>query len=179
MDDGVDHDKLQLINKKDLEWLAWNWRLVYNQTLFKTKRDIIYGHLNEDVPLLPTPAMILDGIVKAQMDMYANLPEKSRFIDIINYQNKMWKKIFSLSKRDLDLNEPLTEKVLSNPGHDFVKLILYMYSMESFIFREMNKASRLKDVQKIKYYGPFASALGFIVHSGNHRGPKMKKAMKK
>ena len=39
--------------------------------------------------------------------------------------------------------------------------------MESFIFRELNKASRRKDVDKIKFYGPFASALSFIIHCGN------------
>lgn len=41
--------------------------------------------------------------------------------------------------------------------------------MESFVFSEMNKASRMKDESKIQYYGPFASALGFIVHCGNLR----------
>ena len=39
--------------------------------------------------------------------------------------------------------------------------------MESFIFKEMNKASREKDVSKIEQYGPLASALSFIVHAGN------------
>ena len=31
-------DKLKLLNSKDLEWLAWNWRLVYNQKMFTTKK---------------------------------------------------------------------------------------------------------------------------------------------
>jgi hypothetical protein len=39
--------------------------------------------------------------------------------------------------------------------------------MESFVFREMNKATRDKDVTKIKYYGPLARALSFIIHSSN------------
>ena len=33
----------------------------------------------------------------------------------------------------------------------------------------MNKASRTKDESKIKFYGPFASALGFIIHCGNKK----------
>ena len=33
----------------------------------------------------------------------------------------------------------------------------------------MNKATREKDKEKIKFYGPFASALSFIVHCGNKK----------
>lgn len=58
-------------------------------------------------------------------------------------------------------------KILSNPQHKFVKTLIYIYSMQSFVFTEMNKASRLKDSSKIELYGPLASALGFIVHQGN------------
>lgn len=39
--------------------------------------------------------------------------------------------------------------------------------MQSFVFSQMNKASREKDPSYIQYYGPLASALGFIIHCGN------------
>ena len=68
---------------------------------------------------------------------------------------------------ELDLKKPLTASVLSNPNHKFVKMLIYIYSMETFIFSELNKASRMKDIQKIKFYGPLASALSFIIHCGN------------
>ena len=42
----------------------------------------------------------------------------------------------------------------------------------------MNKASRTKDVEKIKFYGPLASALSFIVHFGNKKQTKLKKELK-
>lgn len=58
---------------------------------------------------------------------------------------------------------------MSDPHHEFVKTLVYIYSMESFVFAEMNKASREKDTSKIEFYGPFASALGFIVHCGNYK----------
>ena len=45
--------------------------------------------------------------------------------------------------------------------------------MESFVFQEMNRASRMKDTTKIKYYGAFASALGFIIHCGNKKDTKL------
>ena len=78
-----------------------------------------------------------------------------------------WQSIFSIGKMKVDFKKPLTPKILSDPNHKFVQTLLYIYSMESFIYSEMNKASRKKDKTKIKFYGPFASALGFIIHCGN------------
>ena len=65
------------------------------------------------------------------------------------------------------MKKPLTHKILSNPNHKFVKTLVYIYSMESFVFSEMNRTSRLKDKSQIKFYGAFASALGYIIHCGN------------
>ena len=68
------------------------------------------------------------------MNEYSNLSSKSRYVDIVNSQNEMWKTIFSLSAKDVDFSKPLTHKILSNPDNDFVKTIVYLYSMESFIY---------------------------------------------
>ena len=62
---------------------------------------------------------------------------------------------------------PLTPKILSDPSQNLVKTLIYIYSMESFISKELNRASRSKDIEKIKMYGPLASALSFIIHCGN------------
>jgi len=91
---------------------------------------------------------------------------------------EMWKTIFSLSEQVKDFSKPLTPKILSDPEHSFVKILLYIYSMESFIFREMNRASRMKDTSKIEYYGAFASALGFIIHCGNQKGCQLDEEFK-
>lgn len=81
----------------------------------------------------------------------------------------MWKSIFQLSQSKVDFKKPLTHDILSNSSHPFVKTIIYIYTMESFIFREMNKASRNKDTSKIEFYGAFASALGYIVNCGSFK----------
>ena len=39
--------------------------------------------------------------------------------------------------------------------------------MQTFVFKEMNKTSRTKDIDKIKFYGPLAAALSFAVYCGN------------
>jgi len=71
--------------------------------------------------------------------------------------------------KSVDIKKPLTTEILSNPDHDFVKTLLYIYSMNSFVFKEINKASRDKDTSKIKFYGAYASALGYIIHSAGSK----------
>ena len=60
-----------------------------------------------------------------------------------SYANN-WKMLFDLAKLG-DLNTPLKPSILSDPESNITKLILYLYSMESFIYQEMNQASRMKD----------------------------------
>ena len=72
------------------------------------------------------------------------------------------------------MKKPLTPKILSDHNNDFVKNLIYIYSMQTFIFSEINKTSRDKDKSKIEYYGPLASALGYIIHIGNYESLKTK-----
>ena len=66
-----------------------------------------------------------------------------------------------------DLDKPLTSKILCNPEHKITKHILYLYSMESFIYGVLNRASREKDKSQIQYYGAYAAALSFIIYNAN------------
>ena len=66
-----------------------------------------------------------------------------------------------------DLDNPLTPKILSDPNNVITRHILYLYSMESFIYGELNKATRDKDKSKIKYYGAYSAALSFIIYQAN------------
>lgn len=67
------------------------------------------------------------------------------------------------------MKSQITPELLADPTNGFTKMIVYIYSMETFIFKEMNMASRRKDESKIKFYGALASALSFIVHCGNQK----------
>ena len=78
-----------------------------------------------------------------------------------------------LGKSDLDFKKPLTPDVLSNPEHPFVKTLIYIYSMQSFIYSDMNKASRNKDISSIRFFGAYACALGFIIHCGNKQNTSL------
>lgn len=73
-----------------------------------------------------------------------------------------------------DLDKPLSTKVLSNPDSHITKHILYLYSMESFIYGELNQASRDKCRSKIKYYGAYAAALSYIIYTANEHKKEKK-----
>ena len=66
-----------------------------------------------------------------------------------------------------DLDKPLTYKTLMDPNHAVTKHILYIYSMESFIYPALNKTSRSHDKKNINCYGPFAAALSCILYLAN------------
>ena len=75
--------------------------------------------------------------------------------------------LFKLANLDEDFDKPLTAKILSDPTHKAVRQILYIYSMESFIYSELNRVCREKDKSMIKFYGAYGAALSFIINSAN------------
>ena len=52
--------------------------------------------------------------------------------------------LFQLADLGEDMDKPLTPKVLSDPNHKAVKHLMYIYSMESSIYADMNKPCREK-----------------------------------
>ena len=68
-----------------------------------------------------------------------------------------------------DLDKPLNSRILSNPYHPITKKILYIYSMESFVYSDLNKACRSKDETKIKSFGAYGAALSYIIYFANKR----------
>ena len=66
-----------------------------------------------------------------------------------------------------DLDKPLTKQILSDPQNAITKHLLYIYSMESFVYEDLNRASREKDKSKIKFYAAYAAALSYVIYSAN------------
>ena len=46
-----------------------------------------------------------------------------------------------------------------------VNLALYLYSLDNFLFVELNKGSREGDMSKIDTLGPYAAVLGEIIYN--------------
>jgi hypothetical protein len=55
--------------------------------------------------------------------------------------------------------------VISDPDHPHVKAIVFVYSMESFLFVRLNQISRQKDPSAIETLGPYSVALTFVINS--------------
>lgn len=52
---------------------------------------------------------------------------------------------------------------LHDPDHAHVKAIMYLYSMETFLYKRINEISRNKDSSVILNLGPYAVALTRII----------------
>ena len=60
-------------------------------------------------------------------------------------------------------SSPIDWELLNNPEFPLVILIIYIYTMETFIYFEINKGLRTKDTTKASTLGPFAKILGYIL----------------
>ena len=103
-----------------------------------------------------------------------NWTNKTRYGLLKDVYVSNWEKLFTIG--DLgNLDAPLTHKVLSDPDHKVTKHILYLYSMESFIYAELNRACRDKNKCEIECYGAFAASLSYILyHANGKRKDKIK-----
>ena len=82
--------------------------------------------------------------------------------NIENYKYA-WKAIFQIGTQGFDLNQPLTGEILKDPDHPVTQTLIYIHSMETFIYGDMKKASLNKDITKVKTLGPYASVIGEIL----------------
>ena len=133
----------------------------------------------EDYQYFPSLKEIRDGLIKAQLQIIEK--EKESYIDApslhmlkISYAEK-WRYLFKLAKFG-DINKPLTPHILSDPSHKVTKHLLYIYSMETFIYADLNRACRDKDTNQLEFYGPYAAALSYIIFAANqNRRDKLKR----
>ena len=54
------------------------------------------------------------------------------------------------------MNELLSKEILDDPSHPVTQTLIYIHSMETFIYKDLKKASLQKDISKVKSLGPYA-----------------------
>ena len=81
----------------------------------------------------------------------------------INDYKDAWKAIFEIGTQGFDLNEPIDFEILHDPDHPVTQTLIYIYSMETFIYGDMKKASLNKDISKVKTLGPYSFAIAAII----------------
>ena len=57
---------------------------------------------------------------------------------------------------DLDKDKPLTRKILLDPTHPMTQLMLTLYTLECYLYKTLNHASRFGDLSKVDSLGPYA-----------------------
>ena len=92
--------------------------------------------------------------------------DDTEFEDMKNGYVVQWKMLFEMANMG-PLDMPLTQSVLSDPYHPITKHLLYLYTMESFIYSTLNRSSRDQIKEQLDYYGPYAAALGYILYFAN------------
>lgn len=161
---------LRFINPTDLEWMSLNYRKHRAAKMSPSKRRIILVMFQDDYQYFPTLREIKNELIAAQIKQIETDAKRwtnRSKLELMKWSYRdRWQLLFQLPELG-DLDKPLTPKILSNPTHKITKHILYIYSMESFIYADLNRASREKDKSKIKYYGAFAAALSYIIYFAN------------
>ena len=121
-------------DKISYRWLDQNYKRIYGLRNW-TWRTIIEGIIVEHKKLIKAEGS------KSEIDLA--------------YVSLIWYTILELSGiKNLDTIPKLTD-----PESIDVKVILNFYSLESFLFKKLNRSSREQDISVISTIGPFAVAL--------------------
>ena len=79
-----------------------------------------------------------------------------------------WKHLFHKAITKQDFNQPITYETLKDPASEIVCALLWIYSMESFVYKQLNAATRDHDPSYVDTLGPMCQALGTIVEVTEH-----------
>ena len=59
------NSELKLVDDRDFEWLAWNYKAFKFEQTFKSKQEMVINMIEKPYSVLPSPEEILHGIVLA------------------------------------------------------------------------------------------------------------------
>ena len=62
------NSNINLVDERDFEWMAWNYRSYKSETKFISKKDMVAQMYNRTFSFFPTGDEILYGIIMAQID---------------------------------------------------------------------------------------------------------------
>lgn len=132
--------------------MSLNYRKNKVAKLSLSRRRVMLRMFCEEQHYFPSLREIRDELVNAQLkninDRSKKWSNRTRFTSLLESYKAKWNLLFELSELG-DLDKPLTPQILSDPFCNITKHILYIYTIESFIYQDMNLAIREKDETKI------------------------------
>ena len=171
-DNDSGYDRLDILSNTNVEWMSINYRMDKIANLSLSSKRVILILFQNNFQFFPTLREIRDQLIMSQEKILeSKLTDKTQLQSKKAVYKEQWQFLFKLA--DLgDIDQPLSKKILSDPTHNITKLLLYIYSMESFIYTDLNLACRQKNTNKIQYYGAFAAALSYILYFANEKQKK-------
>ena len=103
---------------------------------------------DHDFEYIPTLREIRDGLIGGQMEELEKTKDKWSEQALLNSKTikimyaAQWKLLFKFEHFNHALDVPLTRKILQDPHHPITQQIIYIYSMQSFIYPTLNKTCR-------------------------------------
>ena len=82
-----------------------------------------------------------------------NFYSKERLHESLDNFERTW---FHVLNSEEKIYDPISNKIVQDPKHFITKLMLNMYSMESYLYGTLNYALRVGDLSKIDSHGPYA-----------------------
>ena len=116
---------------------------------------------------LPSFNEIVEGIILeavSQLRKHSGLARDSQ--ELLQAQNnitKSWHEHFFSQIELSDSDKPLERNELGNPDHPVTNLLLYMQTIESFLYINLNHSSISGDFSETDALGAYASAFGVIM----------------
>ena len=100
-------------------------------------------------------------------------PSSEEFHEALEGLNEAWESYFDElpktgidywgEESEIDHNTPLPLEILISPDHPVCEMILYLYTIDSWLVFELNSGSREGDQAKVNTLGPYARAFGRII----------------
>ena len=115
--------------------------------------------------------LIAEAQLQLRMAM-GKVKDQQKAITAQNNIKETWQELLAFANvpdRDEPLgevNEYLTYKhlgILEDPTSPVVAVILLIYQLENFAYKELNRSSRFKDFSKVQHLGPWAASLFPII----------------
>ena len=111
---------------------------------------------------------------KNQLKEESGCPEGSQLLkEAMDNICATWQTIADLIT-DLDKDAPLDYKILCDPTYPVTQVMLRLYTLECYLYKTLNHASRFGDLSKVDSLGPYAQVMYEIVRIAiNRRGDEL------
>ena len=118
--------------------------------------------------------LIAEAQLQLRMAM-GKVKDQQKAITAQNNIKETWQELLAFANVP-DRDEPLGEVdpkclvvykdggILEDPTSPVVAVILLIYQLENFAYKELNRSSRFKDFSKVQHLGPWAASLHPIIH---------------